>query len=91
MSAVIDPGNAPEIFIEGLCHYSEAADGIVRTAFYVEQPAIDEDEPRLVKVLVLRLVYTTATQQRLRQEMITHLSGTGPKNAGFVSGLSVKN
>lgn len=70
--AIIDPGNAPEFFIDGIAHYTES-NGLVRSSYYSNQTIFDgRDEGRLCSIVALRLV----TSVEARREMLRFILNT---------------
>ena len=67
---IVDMGDAPVIYVDGMARYTESG-GIVRTVFYADQPMVDGTKLRTV---VLKLIYTTATQEALRRATLNLMS-----------------
>ena len=74
---VIDAGDAPVFFIDGVAVH-DVSGGVVRISLYTDQPILEPGttpgEPcRHMKVVVVKLVYTLATQVTMRRQLVAHL------------------
>lgn len=71
--SVYDPGNVPEVFVDGVAYYVEEK-GIVRTGFYVLEPILpvvgDDEPPKMQAILCFRFRCTVATQRLMKAQVI---------------------
>lgn len=74
---VVDLGNAPEIFIDGVAVH-DVIHGVIRLALYAEQPVTEAGEPcRRIRVIVLKLLYSLETQAKMRRQLVEFLGASG--------------
>lgn len=75
---IYDPGNCPEVWVDGCAYYFEES-GIVKTGFYVTEPVMPIADtglrPETIGRLCFRFRCTVATQRTMKEQVIRLQSG----------------